>query len=74
MIKTTLKIEGMMCPMCEAHMTKAIKDAFKVKKAESSHERGETVIISREPLSGEKLAEAVQTAGYELKGITTENV
>ena len=32
MIKTTLKIDGMMCGMCEAHMNDLIRKNFKVKK------------------------------------------
>jgi len=32
MLKITLKIEGMMCGMCEAHTNEAIKNAWKVKK------------------------------------------
>lgn len=46
MTKTTLKIDGMMCGMCESHMNDAIRNAFKVKKVTSSHTAGESVIIS----------------------------
>lgn len=52
MTKTTLKIDGMMCGMCESHMNDAIRSHFKVKKVTSSHASGETVIISEEPLDG----------------------
>ena len=31
MTKTTLKIDGMMCGMCESHMNDAIRSHFKVK-------------------------------------------
>ena len=38
MIKTTLKIDGMMCGMCESHVNDAIRKAFPaVKKVTSSH-------------------------------------
>ena len=49
MIKTTLKIDGMMCGMCESHVNDAIRKAFPaVKKVTSSHGKGETVaMISR---------------------------
>lgn len=33
MIKTTLKIDGMMCGMCEVHMNELIRNNFKVKKS-----------------------------------------
>ena len=50
MVKTTLKIDGMMCGMCESHVNDAIRGAFQVKKVTSSHSKGETVIISEEAL------------------------
>ena len=50
MIKTTLKIDGMMCGMCESHMNDVIRKNFKVKKVTSSARDGETVIISEEPM------------------------
>ena len=59
MTKTTLKIDGMMCGMCESHMNDAIRNAFNVKKVTSSHTAGESVIISEEPLDEENLAEVV---------------
>ena len=39
LIKITLSIEGMRCVKCEAHMNEAIKEAMKVKKVSSSHEK-----------------------------------
>ena len=45
MIKTTLKIDGMMCGMCESHMNDLIRKNFQVKKVTSSAKDGETVII-----------------------------
>ena len=36
MIKTTLRIGGMMCGMCEAHVNDAIRARFNVKKVTSS--------------------------------------
>ncbi|MBS1417942.1 MAG: heavy-metal-associated domain-containing protein [Ruminiclostridium sp.] len=72
MVKTTLKIDGMMCGMCESHVNDAIRNAFPVKKVTSSHSKGETVIISVEALSEDKIREVMQPTGYELKGITSE--
>ena len=59
MIKTTLKIDGMMCGMCESHVNDCIRSKFNVKKVTSSHSKGETVIISEAPLDSEKLKEAI---------------
>ena len=46
MVKTVLKIDGMSCSMCEAHMNEVIRNNFKVNKVTSSASAGETVIIS----------------------------
>ena len=46
MVKTVLKIDGMSCSMCEAHMNEVIRNNFKVNKVSSSASAGETVIIS----------------------------
>ncbi len=64
MIKTTVKIEGMMCGMCEAHINDAIRTAFQVKKVSSSHTKGEAVILSDAPLDREKLRQTVDATGY----------
>lgn len=72
MVKTTLKIDGMMCGMCESHVNDAIRGAFQVKKVTSSHSKGETVIISEEALPEAKIKEVLQPIGYELKGISSE--
>lgn len=72
MVKTTLKIDGMMCGMCESHVNDAIRNAFPVKKVTSSHSKGETVIISEEALSEDTIREVMQPTGYELKDITSE--
>lgn len=69
MVKTVLKIEGMMCGMCEAHMNDAIRGAFEVEKVSSSHKNGETEIISENILDEEKIKETVKATGYTLLGI-----
>lgn len=71
MIKTTLKITGMACSMCEAHINDAIRNAFDVKKVTSSHKKGETVILSASPLDESALAAAITKTGYTLTGIAS---
>ncbi|MCR5502172.1 MAG: cation transporter [Lachnospiraceae bacterium] len=72
MYRTTLKIEGMMCNMCEAHVNDAVRNRFKVKSVKSSHKNGETVIESAEPLDEEAIKEAIADTGYTITGIETE--
>lgn len=72
MIKTTLNIEGMMCPRCEKHMNEAIEKAFHVEKVSSSHSKKLTEVVSEAPLDEELLRSTVAAAGYELKGVASE--
>ncbi len=72
MIRTTVKIEGMMCGMCEAHINDAIRAAFPVKKVSSSHTKGEAVILSEAPLDREKLRQAVDATGYAFVSVSEE--
>lgn len=67
MYKTTLKIDGMMCSMCEAHMNDLIRNNFKVKKVTSSARKGETVVISENELDVSLAEKAIKEIGYELK-------
>lgn len=46
MFQTTVKVSGMACSMCEAHVNDAVRSALPVKKVSSSHSKGEVVIIS----------------------------
>lgn len=73
MKKTTLKIDGMMCGHCEAHVNDTIRNAFPVRKVTSSHAKGETVIISENALDETKLKEVIGTTGYTLLGIEAED-
>ena len=72
MIRTILQIDGMMCGHCEAHVNDTIRQAFPVKRVESSHTKKETVILSEEPLDEEKLRAVIAQTGYPLGEIRTE--
>ena len=67
MIQTTVKISGMACSMCEAHINDAIRAAFSVEKVSS----GETVILSKEPLGENALRAAINATGYMAGEIST---
>ena len=64
MIKTTIKVEGMMCPMCEKHVNEAVKKSFEVDEVVSSHDEGTTVITSKDPLDTDAVMAAINEAGY----------
>ena len=74
MIKTTLKIDGMMCGMCESHINDAIRNSFDVKKVNSSHTKGETVIVSKEALDEDKIKSVIDKTGYELQSVSSEKL
>ncbi len=64
----TFKIEGMMCPRCEAHVVKAIKAIDGVEDAAASHTEGTaTVTFSKEVADG-IIKAAVTEEGYEFLG------
>ena len=62
MIETTVKVDGMMCGMCEAHVSDAIRGALPVKKVTASHTKGQAVILSEAPLDEEDLRAAIGAA------------
>ena len=72
MYKTTMHVEGMMCPMCEKHMNDAIKQNLNVKKVTSSHENKQTEILSVNPLSEDEVKKAVSETGYEISEYSCE--
>ena len=65
MYETKVKIDGMMCGMCESHINDAIRNAFAVKKVTASHGKGEADIISEQPLDEQKLREVISKTGYD---------
>jgi copper chaperone CopZ len=69
MIKYTLKIDGMMCSMCEAHINDCVRNNFRVKKVSASHSKGEAVILTENEIDEAELKEAINKTGYELKSI-----
>ena len=70
MIEITLKIEGMMCGMCESHINDAVRTRLPVDKVSSSRKNGETVILAKEDIPDEEIRRVIGETGYELKGIS----
>ena len=71
MIQTTVKVDGMMCGMCEAHVNDAVRKAIPVRKVTSSHTRGETVILTDEVPEEDAIRRAIDPTGYTVTGITS---
>ena len=71
MVKTIVKVDGMMCSMCEAHINDAIRRSFNVKKVKSNRKKKETVIESEAPLDPEKIRDTIEKTGYIYLGIVS---
>ena len=64
----TMKIEGMMCPHCQAAVTKALNGIEGV-KAEVNLEKKEAYVEAADSVSKEELTKAVVDAGYEVVSV-----
>lgn len=64
-VTTTLVIEGMMCPHCEAHVKTALEGLEGVLSATVSHKQG-TAIVESTKLLGATLKETVEAQGYKV--------
>ncbi|MBR3226998.1 MAG: heavy-metal-associated domain-containing protein [Erysipelotrichaceae bacterium] len=72
MIRTTVRIEGMACGMCEAHVNETIRRHFEVRKVTSSFRKGACEIIADKEISLESLKEALDPTGYPALSVTYE--
>lgn len=64
-----IKVNGMMCPKCEAHVKEALEKIGGVNLATADHEANlVTLEVSSQP-SEDELKKAVEEAGYEYAGI-----
>lgn len=74
MIETIVKVDGMMCGMCEGHINDAIRSHFQVKKVSSSHSKGQTVIRSQEALDQAQLRQVIDATGYKVLNVVSRPV
>ena len=70
MIKTTMKIDGMMCGMCEAHVCDAIRKAVPTaRKVAASRSKKEASFLTEEAVDADRLKAAVDATGYTCLGV-----
>ena len=67
----TLKIDGMMCAHCQAHVQKALEGLAGIKSVQVSLERGEAILQASAPIEEAQLRQAVTNAGYQVTSIKT---
>ncbi len=72
MKKYTIKIDGMMCGMCEAHINDVIRRTVPdAKKVTASHTKGISTFLAEEA-NEEKLTQAISETGYTVLDIESE--
>ena len=65
MMKTTLKIEGMMCGMCEAHICDTIRKTIpSAKKVAAYRAKKTATFLTDEAVDTEHLKTAINATGY----------
>ncbi len=73
MIRTTMKIEGMMCGMCEAHICDAIRKAVpSAVKVKASRAKKEASFLTEDAVEPDLLRKAVDATGYTCLGVSSE--
>ena len=63
-MKKTIRIEGMMCPHCEAAVKKALEALEEVTEAEVSHEKGTAIVSMTTAVPDDALKKAVEDKDY----------
>lgn len=65
-MQITMKIEGMMCPHCEAHVKKALEGVAEVREAIVSHKDGTAIVTLDADAAPVTLKKAVEEQGYKV--------
>ena len=65
----TLKLEGMMCGHCEAHVKKALEAIEGVENAVADHKAGTAVVTLSAEVADEVLCKAVEEQDYKVVGV-----
>jgi len=70
MKKMVLKIDGMMCGMCEAHICDTIRNTVpSAKKVVASRNKKEASFLTEENINTVALKEAIDATGYSCLGV-----
>ena len=68
-MEKTVRIEGMMCPHCEASVKKALEALDGIESAAASHEKGTAVITLSKEVDEEVIKKAIEDRDYKFIGI-----
>jgi len=65
MLQVTLKIDGMRCGMCEAHVADAIRHALpQAKKVKANHHKGQVSFLIEEGVDYAPAKTKIEAGGY----------
>ena len=67
-MKITLKIEGMMCPHCEARVQSVLQAVEGVNDASASHEKASAIVDAQDGITYDMLKDIVEKEGYKVVG------
>ena len=70
MFRTAVKIQGMMCAMCEAHICETIRKAIPgAEKVSASKGKQEASFLTQTPVDAAALRAAIDATGYTCLGV-----
>jgi len=65
-MEKTIKIEGMMCPHCEARVKQLLEEIDGVEQATTSHKEGTAVVTLTKDVADDVFAKVITDAGYKV--------
>lgn len=65
---TTILVDGMMCPHCEANVKKALESLPGIISADASHEKGSVDIVSEGEIDLQTIKQVIEEKGYVFNG------
>ena len=68
-MEKTMKIEGMMCPHCEARVKKTLEKLEQVEEAQVSWQAGTAVVKLSKKVDNEVLKKAVEDQDYQVVSV-----
>ena len=72
MNRYTLKIDGMMCSMCETHVNEIVRKGFDIHKVKSNHSKNEVIFSTDLNLSDEDIKKVFEPTGYKVLSISVD--
>lgn len=72
MYKNEVKIDGMMCGMCESHIADELRKAFPdAKKIKASRRKNNAVFQTAEPVDPQVVQDVIEKTGYHYMGFSS---